>query len=324
MFRNSYYHPKNPNKLGLKNLLNVPGCKIAALTSITLGIFLLPYPIYAKSNISSTGSNPVLNNKVVILTFGDTLKSQFTIAKSILDKYNFKASFFITCGYVSEPGRMSWQDIVALQRDGQDLESKTMTHRRMTDLTTNQLIYETGGSKECLAHHGINATIFATPHGNEWNNATVINAISKYYNFADNGFAPLMFLHCDGYKKFSNQTDCRTYYDNGTLTLANRYSIREWSHNALDKLYSHNDTMLFTRFVQEVNSQVIYNNKYGSIDAIPVVAYHSIDSNKTTDSTDISLFANEMKYLHDNGFRVIPMADIGYDNYTHIMFIKPV
>ena len=117
------------------------------LSSITLSIFLLQYPINAESNIASTGSNPVLNNKVVILTFGDTLKSQFTIAKSILDKYNFKASFFITCGYVSEPGRMSWQDILALQRDGQDLESKTMTHRRMTDLTTNQLIYETGGSK---------------------------------------------------------------------------------------------------------------------------------------------------------------------------------
>jgi hypothetical protein len=82
--------------------------------------------------------------------------------------------------------------------------------------------------------------------------------------------------------------------------------------------------MIFTRFVQEVNSQVIYNNKYGSIDAISVVAYHSIDSNKTTDSTDISLFANEMKYLHDNDFRVIPMADIGYDNNTHTMLIKPV
>jgi hypothetical protein len=29
----------------------------------------------------------------------------------------------------------------------------------------------------------------------DWNNATIINEISKYYNFADNGFAPLMFLH---------------------------------------------------------------------------------------------------------------------------------
>jgi peptidoglycan/xylan/chitin deacetylase (PgdA/CDA1 family) len=33
------------------------------------------------------------SNKVVVLTFGDGRKSQFTNAKPILDKYGFKASF---------------------------------------------------------------------------------------------------------------------------------------------------------------------------------------------------------------------------------------
>jgi peptidoglycan/xylan/chitin deacetylase (PgdA/CDA1 family) len=42
------------------------------------------------------------NSKVVILTFGDTHKSQFTNAKPILDQYGFKASFFITCSYVAD------------------------------------------------------------------------------------------------------------------------------------------------------------------------------------------------------------------------------
>ena len=35
----------------------------------------------------------------MILTFGDTIKSQVTTAKPILDQYGFKASFFITCGF---------------------------------------------------------------------------------------------------------------------------------------------------------------------------------------------------------------------------------
>jgi hypothetical protein len=33
-------------------------------------------------------------------------------------------------------------------------------------------------------------------------NATVVNAIAKYYDFAINGFSKLMFLHCDGWKYF--------------------------------------------------------------------------------------------------------------------------
>ena len=58
----------------------------------------------------------VNNTKLVILTFGDTLKGQITTAKPILDKYGFKASFFITCNWVglqkSKSPRMNWQDIL--------------------------------------------------------------------------------------------------------------------------------------------------------------------------------------------------------------------
>src|SRR5919199_4665959 len=277
------------------------------------------------NNNNSTRGNSAANIKPIILTFGDTLKGQIATAKPILDKYGFKASFFITCGWVglqrSKDPRMTWQDISSLQKDGQDIESKTMTHRDMSHLSTADLNFEVAQSKKCLSDHGINSTIFAAPHGNAWNNATIINEISKYYNLADNGFAPLMFLHCDGYKNQSSQTDCRTYFDNGTLTFANRYSIREWSHNAVDRKYRYNDAVIFQRFVQEVNSQQVYN-KNGVIDAIPIIAYHDIDYDKAIDSTDTNLFDQEMKYLHDNGFKVMPMSDIGYNENTKYMYIK--
>jgi hypothetical protein len=29
-----------------------------------------------------------------------------------------------------------------------------------------------------------------------------------------------------------------------------------------------------------------------------------------------------MKFLYDNGFKVIPMSDLGYDQRTHYMYIK--
>jgi len=98
-----------------------------------------------------------------------------TNAKPILDKYGFKATFFITCLWAgSDKAQMTWQDILALQTDRQDIESKTRTHRRMIYLPRSDLNYEVAGSKKCLGDHGINATIFATTHDNEWNNASVI------------------------------------------------------------------------------------------------------------------------------------------------------
>jgi hypothetical protein len=112
----------------------------------------------------------------------------------------------------------------------------------------------------------------------------------------------------------------RLIVEHGTLTFANRYSIREWSHNAVDRKYNYNDASIFQRFVQ-VNSQQVYN-KNGAIDAIPIIAYHDIDEEKAIDSTDTNLFDQEMKYLHDNGFRVIPISVIGYNENTKYMYIK--
>jgi hypothetical protein len=150
----------------------------------------------------------------------------------------------------------------------------------------------------------MNTTVFATPHGKGSDYATVVNAISKYYDFAINGFSNLMLLHCDGWKISSpNQTDCRIYYDNGTLTYANRYVVREWSHNHQDIAYAHNNTKIFQIFMQVVNNQTAYNGN-GTIDAIPIMAYHSIGE-ETSDSTDLVLFTEEMKYLHDNGFKIM-------------------
>ena len=259
--------------------------------------------------------------KVAILTFGDGWKSQFTNAKPILDKYGFKASFFVTCTKVGKPTKMSWQDLITLHDQGHDIESKTMTEPILTNVSADQLNFEVGQSKQCLLNHGINSTVFATPHGKGSDNATVVNTISKYYDFAINGFSNLMFLHCDGYKLFSpNQTDCRTFYDNGSLTYANRYVVREWSHNHQDVAYAGNNTKIFQIFVQAVNNQTAYNGN-GTIGAIPIVAYHIIGKTSSHDSTDLALFAQEMKYLHDHKFKVIRVSALGYDKKSKDLYI---
>ena len=93
------------------------------------------------------------NSRVVILTFGDTKKSQYTTAKPILDQYGFKASFFITCSYAGDQKQtqhLSWNDILSLQEDGQDIESKGMTPVDLNNLSPNALDFETAGSKQCL------------------------------------------------------------------------------------------------------------------------------------------------------------------------------
>jgi hypothetical protein len=105
------------------------------------------------------------------------------------------------------------------------------------------------------------------------------------------------------------------------LTYANRYSIKEWSHSNADKEYFGNDHKIFEEFVKAVNSQDEFN-KDGIIRAIPIIAYHDLDHNITPDSTSVNLFDAEMKYLYDNGFTVLTMADLAYDESTHQLYIE--
>jgi peptidoglycan/xylan/chitin deacetylase (PgdA/CDA1 family) len=293
-------------------------------------------PSYASLD-NTAEKNEEGNNKIVILTFGNAPESQYIYAKPILDKYGFKGSFFIVCnwieseeGYKMKESRMTWEQIETLRREGHDIQAKSMNHERLTEVSSEELDYEVGEPKECLNEHGIDATIFGTPYGAGKDNTSVIDTISKYYDFAITGFSDLMFLDCDGWKESSSlamQPDCRTYYDNGTLTPVNRYSIRESSQDSHNREYQGNYSKIFEEFVKEVNNQDDYNND-GRIKAIPIIAYHDFKASGSTVgndddvSTDAKLFEAEMRYLYENGFKVITMADLGYDQRTNSIYIK--
>src|SRR6478672_8796390 len=116
----------------------------------------------------STGqiTQPPLQNgfngtKLIILAFDDSSKTQFTLAKPILDKYGFKGSFFTVCTFVDNASngvdlsRMTWNDIKTLQMQGHDIESHTMTHTDLNHKSPQALQYEIGSSKQCLLNHGI-------------------------------------------------------------------------------------------------------------------------------------------------------------------------
>ena len=127
-------------------------------------------------------ASPFTNKKVVIINFDDGLKTQFTHAKPILDKYGFKATFYVVCNYVSnKKGYMTWQEIETLNKEGHDIGSHTMNHVHLSNLSKKEIKYEVGESKKCLNDHGIEATTFAYPFNDGSNDKKVVKIVSKYY-----------------------------------------------------------------------------------------------------------------------------------------------
>ena len=307
-------------------------------SSITSSPLLPASTFSSTSGIGSNGSN----EKVVIINFDDSFKSQFLYAKPILDKFGFKATFFEVCGWIGKYpiSKKSWQDLAALRQDGMDIESHTMTHAHLNTLSTADLNYQIGQSKQCFLSHGFTTPIFAYPYSEGSNNITVVKVVANNYDLArtDSGY-PLTFLHCNGFKNHP-QTDCKTYSGNGKkLTFDNRYSIKSWTHRHIDGSYSSeegacagichsfNNAQMLQKFIVDVNSQLQYN-KNGVINAIPIIIYHNfvtypdVSYSKDAADTTVNLFDQEMKYLHDNGFKVLTMNDIGYDSTNNALNIR--
>ena len=256
--------------------------------------------------------------KAIILNFDDDWKGQFAYAVPILEKYGFKATFFVTtgcltyqnssfCNNAGGDSAMTWEDIKLLSELGYDIQSHGMSHKDLTTLSASDLEYEVGQSKQSLLEHGYNSTIFSTPYASGSGNSTVIDMLAKYYDMARVGYEPLVYL---------DSTD--------------RYSLPVWTDYDLQLMYKGNGTKIFDIFVETINSQALYNTN-GSINAIPIIVYHNVDYKNSSsnispdwvDSTiDVNLLDSEMKYLYDNGFQVLTMSDLGYNQTSNKLYIK--
>jgi peptidoglycan/xylan/chitin deacetylase (PgdA/CDA1 family) len=288
---------------------------IISLTSTAVFLWLpLLSPTFAQEyllnsngngNVNSVGSNP--DNKVVIINFDDGYKSQYEYAKPILDKYGFKATFFVVCNYADkgqqaeeeedkqpddvnyiEKGRMSWNDIVTLYQEGHDIEAHTVSHINLNkkSLTQQDLDYEIGQSKQCLLDHGINSNIFAYPFASGADNQQVVNTVAKYFTLARTGGGVLEMTNF-GIKGIStNEKEDPQSNNIGSGNIMNRYAITAINHNLLASSNDYpGNSDIFAKFVDFVNSQIEYN-KGGTINAIPIIVYHKLGYDSSSSSSN--------------------------------------
>ncbi len=74
-------------------------------------------------------------DRLVVLTFDDSVKSHFVVARPILKQYGFGATFFISEGFhftTDKANYMTWDEIRALHDDGFEIGNHTKDHMGLT------------------------------------------------------------------------------------------------------------------------------------------------------------------------------------------------
>lgn len=117
---------------------------------------------------------------VVSITFDDGLRSQYTNAIPLLDRYGFTSTQYIPTAGVGDPGRVTVDMIRSMYAGGHQIAAHTVTHPHLTTLSPERLQSELTESRQTLeAIIGAPVLDFASPYGDY--NADVLAAIGRVF-----------------------------------------------------------------------------------------------------------------------------------------------
>ncbi|MDA0832430.1 MAG: polysaccharide deacetylase family protein [Planctomycetota bacterium] len=228
-------------------------------------------------------------DKLVVLTFDDSVKSHYTIARPILKKYGFGATFFITEGFTFTTNKtdyMTWDEIRELHDDGFEIGNHTRDHMSVTPGNYQLLEEQLGGIDAKCEEFGIpKPTSFAWP-----GNSLALEALPVLHEhgirFARRGGAP------EYPYDYGEGVAYQPTLDDPLLIPSAGDARPDWQ---------------LGNFIQAVNKA-----KDGRI---AVLQFHGVpEGEHPWVHTPEELFEVYMRYLHLNGFTVIAIRDLS--NYV--------
>ena len=112
--------------------------------------------------ILEPGSSGPVRDHPCVLTFDDGHASNCTLALPLLVEAGFRATFFVTTGWIGRAPYMSWGQVRALAAAGMEIGSHSMTHRPPATLTSCELHDEMADSRKLLEDHLGRAVVTAS------------------------------------------------------------------------------------------------------------------------------------------------------------------
>ncbi len=224
-------------------------------------------------------------NRIVVLTFDDSVKSHYTTVRPILKQYGFGATFFITEGFdfrTNHQDYMTWQEIAQLHRDGFEIGNHTRDHMGVTAEALVKLREQIDAINRRCKQHGISQPVsFAYP-GNAFDVGALAILRQAGIRFARRGTEP------ERPYKTGHGMAYEIGLDHPLLVPTAGDARPSWK---LDD---------FVRAAE-----------LGQGGRIAVLQFHGVpDRAHPWVTTDPGLFKQCMQYLADKNFTVIAMRDL--------------
>ncbi len=228
---------------------------------------------------------PIAPAKIVVLTFDDASTSHHTVARPILKRYGFGATFFITEGFTFPTNKrdyMTWRQIADLHRDGFEIGNHTRDHLGITEKTVPRLATQLEVIAARCRENGIPAPVsFAWP-GNKFHVTALTVLQQAGIRFARRGGEPEVPYSVGGGPPYEPGAD-------HPLLIPTTGDARpNWTLEDLKR--------------------AVVQARDGHI---AVLQFHGVpDGEHPWVNTPRERFEEDMAWLHQEGFTVIALRDV--------------
>ena len=248
--------------------------------------------VMALATLHPTAGLEPIPDKLVVLTFDDAKASHYTVVRPLLKKYGFGATFFITEGFTFRTNKdeyLTWEQIAELHRDGFEIGNHTRDHMGLTKANLPKLKEQVDAINAQCAAHGIPPpTSFAYP-GNTIDPEALGRLGDLGFRFARRGGAP-EYPYAEG-----NGFAYEPGRDHPLLLPSAGDARPVWTLGNLKRAAA-----------QAVKGKIAILQFHGA----PDVEHPWVH-------TPPERFAEYMKYLHDEGYKVIALRDLAkYVDWT--------
>jgi peptidoglycan-N-acetylglucosamine deacetylase len=237
------------------------------------------------SGINFAAALEPIPDKLVVLTFDDSVASHYSVVRPILKQHGFSATFFVTEGFsflTNKNDYMTWEQIAELHKDGFEIGNHTRDHMGVTSNSLPRLKEQIETIDARCRSYGIpKPRSFAYP-GNAITPGAFEILRSAGFRFARRGGAP-EFPYNEG-RGFAYEPG----RDHPMLIPSAGDARPDWT---LDD---------FKRAVSQAKDG-----------RIAVLQFHGVpDREHTWVHTPPERFHEYMRYLKDEGYRVIALRDL--------------
>jgi peptidoglycan/xylan/chitin deacetylase (PgdA/CDA1 family) len=250
-----------------------------------LNIFKLTILCTALGECLGAAALAPVPDKLVVLTFDDSVASHYSVVRPLLKKYGFSATFFISEGFsfpTNKKDYLTWEQIAELHRDGFEIGNHTRDHLGVNARNLDQLTEQIEAINARCADHGIPRPVsFAYP-----GNAITPEAIPILQRLG------IRFARRGGAPEFPYAGGRGSAYDPAAdhpLLIPSAGDARpDWTLTD------------FKRAVQQAR-----NGK------IAILQFHGVpEGEHPWVHTPPALFAQYLDYLQRNGYRAVALRDL--------------